>query len=464
MAALTTQAPPHSVWSPRRNLNKLFEETSGEGTLPENEQEDIFTLLTAADSENKLSHRKLYLVLDLDETIAYTKRIPPGELACGHRILVRGDAYDMVLRPGLQLFLKRAAEDFIIYLYTMGDEDYTQAALAVIDPDRIYFTGGICCWRPTESRNHKNLDRVLCDKRMALIVDDTVDVWHSDLANLCLIRRFIGDPKDDSLMRLAWQMQLVHRNYFSRYNVNLATPPDVRDVLRDIRGQLLAGCQIALTGVAQVDEETLESHPLCSLVRLYGADLTLSVDSATHLVARKKDGWQTSSKVRKALQRRQVEADFYAVWDHWMLDTMCSWDRQPESSYSIPPPSPEMNDPRMASFKPSAPSTTHVSEHGNFVNGDLLSELDRDVMNVNMPTVMARKRARESQQEGPGVTSKIPITGSTSRQKLASEKPSFASEIMDSDNSYPNPFMGVAGGALLAGRDSTNGCSASHSA
>ena len=84
--------------------------------------------------------------------------------------------------------------------------------------------GGICCWRQSESRNHKNLDRVLCDKRMALIVDDTVDVWQDDLANLCLIRRFVGDPKDDGLMRLAWQLQLVHRNFFAEAS-KLDTPP-----------------------------------------------------------------------------------------------------------------------------------------------------------------------------------------------------------------------------------------------
>ena len=78
-------------------------------------------------------------------------------------------------------------------------------------------------------------------------------------------------------------------------------------MLQQIRGSLLSGCHIALTGVAQVDEETLDHHPLVALVRLYGAQLTLSVDSATHLVARKKDGWHNSSKIRKALARSQVQ-------------------------------------------------------------------------------------------------------------------------------------------------------------
>uniref|UniRef100_A0A7S4ICT8 protein-serine/threonine phosphatase n=1 Tax=Prymnesium polylepis TaxID=72548 RepID=A0A7S4ICT8_9EUKA len=391
------------LMSPRRNLKRLLEDTIGPERL-EAEQSAAVDMLTRADSEHKLNHRKLYLVLDLDETLAYTKRLPPGETAVGHKIFVRGEPYDMVLRPGLQQFLRVATQNFIVYLYTMGDEDYTHAALGVIDPDRTLFTGGICCWRPSESRTHKNLDRVLCDKRMALIVDDTPDVWADDLANLCLIRRFIGDPKDDSLMRLAFQIQRVHRTYFEGAGTFSldgpeSAPPDVRTVLLSIRGALLSGCSIALTGVAQVDEETLDYHPLCTLVRLYGGQLTLSVDAATHLVARKKDGWQHSGKIRRALARRQTETGFHAVWDHWMLDSICTWDRQPEDPYSIPPASPEARDSAAPASAAPAPSTTVLAER-NEGNGGRLSEVDRELLGLDVPTLPTRKRMREPQQQG----------------------------------------------------------------
>jgi hypothetical protein len=42
---------------------------------------------------------------------------------------------------GLQHFLKAQAETFLIILYTMGDEDYVKAVLAVIDPHNQLFTG-----------------------------------------------------------------------------------------------------------------------------------------------------------------------------------------------------------------------------------------------------------------------------------------------------------------------------------
>lgn len=411
--------------SPRGNLRGLLENTIADVALLEKEQGLAAQQLIRADSAHKFLHKKLYLVLDLDETLAYTKRLPPGEAAVGHKIFVRGEPFDMVLRPGLRQFLKVATQSFFVYLYTMGDEDYTQAALAVIDPDRTLFTGGICCWRPSESRTHKNLDRVLCDKRMALIVDDTVDVWQDDLANLCLIRRFIGDPKDDGLMRLAWQLQLVHRTYFAeagQFNLDApeSAPPDVRGVLRQIRGGLLEGCTIALTGVAQVDQDTVDSHPLCALVRLYGAQLTLSVEAATHLVARKKDGWQSSSKIRKALQRQQAETDFHAVWDHWMLDSICTWDRQPEGSYSIPPTSPEARDASVASSAasrslgaPAEAASGALQGNAHAGNGrTVLSEIDRELLGIDVPTLPTRKRVRDPAQ----------LQGSASRKEAVSSR------------------------------------------
>ena len=49
---------------------------------------------------------------------------------------------------------------------------------------------------------------------MALVVDDTPDVWVDDLANLCLVRRFMGDPADDGLMQLASNLMGVHARFY----------------------------------------------------------------------------------------------------------------------------------------------------------------------------------------------------------------------------------------------------------
>lgn len=335
------------VSSPRSSLRRLIESVPNLDLAAGDESKAVETLRDA-DATNKLRHRKLYLVLDLDETLVYTQRLAPDASPVGSIIYVRGQPFDVVLRPGLKQFLQVAAESYVIFLYTMGDEEYTRAVLAIIDPENKLFDGGVCWWRTSESRLHKSLERTLVDRRMALVIDDTVDVWADDLQNLCLSRRFVGDPSDDGLMLLAFQLRSVHSAFYatappSGFSLEADAPlslqpPDVRQLLATMRGDVLAGCSVALTGVvADQSEEALGTQPLCQLVRHYGASLTMSVDDASHLVARKKDGWKKSSKIARVLSRTPAEDAIFAVWDHWLLDSLVTWERQPEATYAIPP-------------------------------------------------------------------------------------------------------------------------------
>lgn len=107
----------------------------------------------------------------------------------------------------------------------------------------------------------------------------------------------------------------------------------------------------------------------------------------------------------------QVETGFHAVWDHWMLDSMCSWDHQPEESYCIPPPSPEAADPRMplsSAPKPSAPVMSDHDDTGVPIVGRL-TEVDRQLFAGDMLT---RKRMRDPQEEGPAM-SKYALPGNS---------------------------------------------------
>ena len=97
--------------------------------------------LIDGDAEAKLRRKKLYLVLDLDETLVYSQRMAPGVKPKGTQISVRGSPFDCVTRPGLSHFLKQAHQNFVVFLYTMGDQEYTEAVLKVIDPESKYFKG-----------------------------------------------------------------------------------------------------------------------------------------------------------------------------------------------------------------------------------------------------------------------------------------------------------------------------------
>tara|TARA_B110001452_G_scaffold266756_1_gene274478 strand:- start:1138 stop:2496 length:1359 start_codon:yes stop_codon:yes gene_type:complete len=334
---MSSPGPPPS--SPRSNLRRLLQTVLGSEAAPEGQAlQTQMDVLMKADAENKASvQRRLYLVLDLDETLVFSSRMKPGAEPAGHQITVRDSPFDMVLRPGLLHFLQVIRQTYVVSMYTMGDEEYTRAVLDVIDPQRQLFAGGVCSWRPSESREFKYLSRVACDSSMAVIVDDSIDVWRESLPNLCLTRRFVGDPMDDGLMLLSQQLQQLHHGFFAARDAGAAAPPpSLPEVLSELRSSLLEGCIIAFTGlVADQSEETLASQPLCTLVRLYGAQVTLEVDDATHLVARKKEGWKSSSKIRRAMQRQESDQTFRAVWDHWLLDSMVSFKRQAESNYAV---------------------------------------------------------------------------------------------------------------------------------
>ena len=132
---------PSMLASPRSNLRALLAADVPELRL-DAAVADAIPLLQAADAENKLRNRKLYLVLDLDETLVYSSRMAdPSAAPVGTQIFVRGQPFDMVTRPGLQHFLQTAARNYVVFLYTMGDEDYTRAILKVIDPENKFFQG-----------------------------------------------------------------------------------------------------------------------------------------------------------------------------------------------------------------------------------------------------------------------------------------------------------------------------------
>ena len=244
-----------------------------------------------------------------------------------------------------------------------------------------------------------------CDKNMSVIIDDTIDVWRDSLPNLLLTRRFVGDPMDDGLQLLCHWLVQLHAGYYAALRPDGTPTLTTPEVLTDLRGNLLEGCVIAFTGlVADQSQEVLANQPLCALVRLYGAEVTLDVDDATHLVARKKEGWKSATKIRRALQRqevqpppprpprppppcltlpsrlpvsprhtqmqsthphygfaqhppylgsftpcacfvrstphpppplRQTDPSFRAVWDHWLLDSICTFKRQSEINYAV---------------------------------------------------------------------------------------------------------------------------------
>ena len=102
-----------------------------------------------------------------------------------------------------------------------------------------------------------------------------------------------------------------------------------------------------------------------------------------------------------------------------MLDSICTWDRQPEDPYSIPPASPEARDSAAPASAAPAPSTTVLAER-NEGNGGRLSEVDRELLGLDVPTLPTRKRMREPQQQGLSVAREdVCASSGTTRMSVA---------------------------------------------
>ena len=91
----------------------------------------------------------------------------------------------------------------------------------------------------------------------------------------------------------------------------------------------------------------------------------------------------------------QAEPEFHAVWDHWLLDSIVTWDRQPEGNHEIP-----------SLEEASAPSANN-SANSTFVSEGLGGRLSEIIGAVNRGTDGAdalgglpiRKRVRELPQQ-----------------------------------------------------------------
>ena len=249
--------------------------------------------LLSADAENKRKNRKLYLLLDLDETLIVAKNLEkePSHVPVGKPIVVQGRStlrFDLIERPGLQHFLREVSKLFVVFMYTMGDEAYVRAVLDVIDPHGKNFAGGIACWKESEGRHHKYIERVVCDRSMALVVDDMMDYWTEDMPNFILTRRFVGDHADDGLMLLYGQL-----NRPRGLKVPPPPPPTSRRRCRACSPRCAAPSSAAADRVRGVVLDQTEETLVCSRCAtrpLFGGDVTLDVDRATHLVARQKEG------------------------------------------------------------------------------------------------------------------------------------------------------------------------------
>jgi RNA polymerase II subunit A-like phosphatase len=168
-----------------------------------------------------LKHRKLSLVVDLDQTIIHAcidptvgewqndptspnydavKDVKAFQLNDdGPRGLALGCWYYIKMRPGLKEFLSKISEMYELHVYTMGTRAYALNIARIVDSDKKLFGDRIISRDENGSMTAKSLARLFpVDTKMVVIIDDRADVWPKNRPNLIKVHPYdfflgIGD-------------------------------------------------------------------------------------------------------------------------------------------------------------------------------------------------------------------------------------------------------------------------------
>lgn len=151
-----------------------------------------------------LSNRKFLLVLDLDHTLVNTcllSDLNQEELD----ILTNWERQEELhfwsgsdlctkFRPNCWQFLSRVSELCDLYVFTMGNREYAEQVVTMLDPDGTRFSSRVISAQDASEESSKSLDIVVGKEEGVLIVDDSPNVWRNHEDNVIPIERYLFFP------------------------------------------------------------------------------------------------------------------------------------------------------------------------------------------------------------------------------------------------------------------------------
>uniref|UniRef100_A0A803L210 RNA polymerase II C-terminal domain phosphatase-like n=1 Tax=Chenopodium quinoa TaxID=63459 RepID=A0A803L210_CHEQI len=332
--------------------------------------------LRNADVRALLRRKKLYLVLDLDHTLLNSTRLEDinaeeeylkGQTDSFQDIskgsLFRLDMMRMMtkLRPFVRTFLQEASNLFEMYIYTMGERPYAIEMAKLLDPGSVYFNSRVISQADCTQRHQKGLDVVLGQESAVLILDDTEAgsacvfssikfiaqlVWQKHKENLILMERYHyfssscrqfgfnckslselkGDENeaDGALATVLGVLKSIHEKFFDPENGDDFAARDVRQVLKQIRKEVLKDCKIVFSRVFSTKYQAANHH-LWKMAEQLGAKCSIEVDSSvTHVVSTDAG----TDKSRWALQHGK-----FLVHPRWLEAANYMWNRKSEDEF-----------------------------------------------------------------------------------------------------------------------------------
>ncbi|MCO5615138.1 hypothetical protein L7F22_069427 [Adiantum nelumboides] len=349
---------------------------------------------------------KLTLVLDLDETLLNSTpvdgvHLPPEEAAILAQLLHHPAAADSLdlhvvpelhrtfkLRPFVHRFLQEASAMYHLYIYTLSSRAHATAAVRLLDPSGTFFGGDSNLHiisrddhferLPAASKQVRHKHRSLIppahhDNSSIVILDDRFDVWPGAARdNLILVEayRFFSSRRDQCTPSLLYSLKderaedgilanmldvlrRLHAEYTNRAandsDVPTATsPPDVRQILKNLRKQTLAGCSLILS------RGVLGSHLWkYDCVKKGISDIATSMGATYNFGSLPPSSTYEAASIRRSnithalvfycgLHNTIAQAlhtlNLHAVNQNWLYSAYFTWKHPPEDQY-LPPAS-----------------------------------------------------------------------------------------------------------------------------
>lgn len=313
--------------------------------------QDLYVLTTNIDSkleEFLLKRKQLALVLDLDKTLIhsipiqdesqkdqYIKEDP--ENADDFFTFSLPETFLVRLRPHVREFLDSISSNYFMHVYTLSRRGYALKILEKIDPDHKYFNQRLRAREDADLEKKSISDFFLAGQHMALVIDDTQEVWRNDdntiyqgLIQLEPYDYFIDMKKypksphlidkaaitDDTLLLMSRILNNIHDQYFTEKSES------VFKIIQDMKRKVFGDCYIYFCDIWNERDYMLRDFYIQKAEEFNGTVLKSFVPYVTHIVTPN----PTAPPVIEAQQYKGI----YIVNYIWFLRSIYRYEKQNE--------------------------------------------------------------------------------------------------------------------------------------
>jgi CTD small phosphatase-like protein 2 len=155
------------------------------------------------------SSEKKTLILDLDETLIHAdfdNNYPEHDSTVSFKYNDEDVTVNLLIRPGVEEFLKNISENFEIFIFTASIKEYADAVLNHLDPENKYFKFRFYRQNCISVKNKifiKDL-RIFGNRKQEnlIMVDNSLYSFTNQISNGVLINSFYNDKEDKELFNL----------------------------------------------------------------------------------------------------------------------------------------------------------------------------------------------------------------------------------------------------------------------